>query len=861
MAVVNQAVAGTVGVLLGNADGSFQPGVSYAAGANTIDAAAGDMNGDGKLDLVVVGSSVSVLLGNGDGTFGAPMTFPIVGLAAHSVKVGDFNNDGKLDVGTVSNNSASVYLGNGDGTLQPGLNTAVPGNNINLVVGDYDHDGNLDMATSDTVSVGTINVLKGHGDGSFDPVQSYDAFSAPVYLAGGDFNHDGYEDFVVPNSYAQTSMSVIMNNGDGTYYPPHTYGIGQTGEDVEVADFNNDGNDDIAIRGANEYMLHLGKGDGTFYPEVTYSTPAGRFEAGTHGDFNGDGAVDFAYPSFGGVTVVTNDNADFQDLAGAVTFRVTAPATTTSGSVLPMTIAAVDANGNVATGFLGTIYISSSDPAATTAAGYAFNPADAGIPYTFTAADAGTHTFTGAIRLVTGGDQTVTVAAPSMTPATSTVTVTGQVTHLSVGSAGGHERRRRVHDHRGGGSIRRGASPRGTPARCISPARTSRRGCRPTTHSRPPTPASTPSPSPWKPSSGPCRASAPRSSAALIGGGTTVSVTPAVAPIVRPRGRRRGHRRLPAGHRRRPGRLRQRRDQLLGHGPRHQLRPLGRPAGRHRPGERGRDGQRHPDDGRHADADRDRRCGPDAHRHGLQRRHPAGRRPVPGRGLPGEHGGRLQHVHRDGPRHDRPDRDRLHRHHRLLRLRRPGRAAIWRATTFTCGRRRHPHILRHVPDGGHPVDHRTRLGRVDRPGDGNHHHPGRVRRLPRVHSDRRPRRDAGHGRRRDSDQRRRRGGRLRQYRRHGLRRYSRVQQHRHQGDPAGHLHVHGRRRGHAHLQYRPAHRDPQRRGPWSVSVLDASKTPASLATIPGFEVTNGAARQPARSPSRSQSSTSFKQYN
>src|SRR5262249_49838662 len=152
------------------------------------------------------------------------------------------------------------------------------------------------------------------------------------------------------------------------------------------------------------------KGDGTFYPEVTYQTPGGRWESGAHGDFNGDGALDLAYPNIaGGVTVVANDNADAQNLAGAVTFAVTAPATTNSGSVLPMTISAVDANGNVATGFRGTVYISSSDPAATTAAGYAFNPADAGIPYTFTAADAGSHTFTGAIRLITGGDQTVTV--------------------------------------------------------------------------------------------------------------------------------------------------------------------------------------------------------------------------------------------------------------------------------------------------------------------------------------------------------------------------------------------------------------------------------------------------------------------
>ncbi len=430
MAVVNTGVAGNVSVLMSNGDGAFLPKVDYAAGANPFDATAGDLNGDGILDLVVVGTAVDVLLGNGNGTFGPATEFAATP-SAHSVKVGDFNNDTKLDVATMNVNSASLHLGNGDGTLQPLMNYPVVGNNINLVVGDYNRDGNLDMATSNTTSVGTISVLRGRGDGSFDNSSSYYAFSAPVYLASGDFNEDGYDDFAVANSYAATSMSVIINNGDGTYGAPHTYGIAQTGYEIEVEDFNNDGYDDFAVRGGSKYMVSHGKGDGTFYPSVDFATPSGRFEAGTHGDFNGDGAVDLAYPSTSGVTVLTNDNADYQNLAGAVTFRVTAPPTTTSGSVLPMTIEAIDANGNRVTGFKGMVYISSSDPAASTASGYAFNPLDAGIPYLFTAADAGFHAFTGAIRLVTGGDQTVKVSAPNMQAASTIVNVTGQVTRLA----------------------------------------------------------------------------------------------------------------------------------------------------------------------------------------------------------------------------------------------------------------------------------------------------------------------------------------------------------------------------------------------------------------------------------------------
>ena len=429
MAVVSSTAAGSIGVLLSNADGSFAAKVDYAAGNSPLDATAGDLNGDGKLDLVIVGSAVDVLLGNGDGTFGAPIEF-LSTPTAHSIKIGDFNNDSKLDVGTMNSNSASVLLGNGDGSLQAPQVTTVLGNNINLVVGDYNKDGNLDMATSNTASVGTVNVLRGRGDGSFEPYSSYYAFSAPVYLATGDFNEDGYLDFACPNSYVATSMSILLNNGDGTYSAPHTYGIGQTGQEIEVEDFNNDGHMDYAVRGASKYMISHGRGDGSFYPAVEFPTTTGRFESGSHGDFNGDGAVDLAYPSPSGVVVLTNDNADYQNLAGAVTFRVTAPTTTTSGSVLPMTISAIDADGNVVPGFRGMVYISSSDPLASTASGYAFNPADAGIPYLFTAADAGSHSFTGAIRLVTGGDQTVKVSAPNMTAASVNVNVTGQVKKL-----------------------------------------------------------------------------------------------------------------------------------------------------------------------------------------------------------------------------------------------------------------------------------------------------------------------------------------------------------------------------------------------------------------------------------------------
>lgn len=422
LAVVNTGVPGSVGVMMSNVDGTFQATVNYTAGPYAVDAKAGDFNGDGNLDLAVVGTTgtVSFLQGNGDGSFAAPVTYA-TGMGSHAINVGDFNNDGKLDVATMNSGTASILLGNGDGTFQNHIDSSFVGN-TNMIVGDFNRDGNLDLATSNTMSVGTITLLKGHGDGTFDPAVNIYAYSAPVYLAAGDFNGDGFDDFAVANSYAATSMSVVLNNGDGTYAAPTTYNIAQTGYEIEVADFNNDGYQDFAVRGASQYQIGYGKGDGTFYASQNFATPIGQFEKGSqHGDFNGDGAIDLAYVSSAGVTVVMNANDSVTNLAGAVGFNVTAPSTTTSGSALPMTVTVVDSTGNPATGFLGTVFITSSDPAVTST-----------FAYTFTAADAGTHAFTGSVRLVTAGEQTVTVASPSLTSASRTVTVTPAVSRFDV---------------------------------------------------------------------------------------------------------------------------------------------------------------------------------------------------------------------------------------------------------------------------------------------------------------------------------------------------------------------------------------------------------------------------------------------
>ena len=148
---------GGILVFLGTGNGQYASPVAYDTGVSAGRAlVAGDFNGDGKIDIAVASlcsdsnctqGGVSILLGTGDGTFQPFVVYATGAQYAFSLAIGDFNGDGKLDV-AVANQSASVgiLLGNGDGTLQPVVLTTAGSQNISIAAADFNGDGKTDIA-------------------------------------------------------------------------------------------------------------------------------------------------------------------------------------------------------------------------------------------------------------------------------------------------------------------------------------------------------------------------------------------------------------------------------------------------------------------------------------------------------------------------------------------------------------------------------------------------------------------------------------------------------------------------------------------------------------------------------------------
>jgi hypothetical protein len=411
-----------VAVFPSNGNGTFADPINSIPINSARALAARDLNGDGVTDLAVAADTgVRILLGNGDGSFLDGGSFA-AGTPAW-VAVDDFNNDGKRDLAVANNGGVGILPGNGDGTFGAMTVSAAGGATSTLTTGDFNNDGKRDLAA--TTSNG-IAVLLGTGTGAFGAPTAYGAGAGIGQVAAGDFNGDGKHDLVV-NSFIPPpggpfgSAALVFQAGNNGNFSLRSQNLTDSNpHGLVAADLGGDAKPDLAVVNnfADTVTVHQNTGTGSFAAPARYivgSRPTWVAAA----DFNGDGKTDLAVANSiaSSVTLLQTPTA-----ASAFRVKIT-PDTKAAGAVFGVTVTALDAGGNVANDFLGKVTFGSSDARALLPAAY-----------TFTAADAGVKQFT--VTLKTAGEQSLTVTSGGATGADSLTITPAAATRLSVVPAG-----------------------------------------------------------------------------------------------------------------------------------------------------------------------------------------------------------------------------------------------------------------------------------------------------------------------------------------------------------------------------------------------------------------------------------------
>ena len=329
----------------GAADTSGSPGFkasrefdTSAKGTNSV--ALGDLNGDGKLDVVAAHGAfdddppeiqrlrlISVLYGRGNGRLGPTHEYEIANPGdtggAWSIALGDVTGDGKPDVvtGNLDAKSVSVLVNSGAGTLEAPVNHALGREPWDIALDDLNGDGKLDIATGNP---NTVSILLNAGDGTFGAVHEYPAGRGSWAFAVGDLNGDGRPDIATANR-KRSSTTVLVNRGDGSFGDPVDYRTGAGPSTVAIGDVNGDSNADVVSANGSTnpagdldfidtVSVLLGRGDGTLRTKRNYrisdeNSDSRLFITVRIADVNGDRKPDLVTANLGddwAMTVLVN---------------------------------------------------------------------------------------------------------------------------------------------------------------------------------------------------------------------------------------------------------------------------------------------------------------------------------------------------------------------------------------------------------------------------------------------------------------------------------------------------------------------------------------------------------------------------
>jgi hypothetical protein len=277
-----------------------------------------DFTGDGKIDIAVghiSNKTITIYKNSGTGTFSIHSSVVMTGATSlpYDLVAGDFDLDGDVDLAAALISSLGYFTNNGTGSFTYNLHPSVGASQMSITSGQFDGDGKADLAIASPNSASGQKVQRLIN--ASGPANGGVWFGTPLGLASGNFttdvetadvNNDGKIDLLSVNSSSNT-ITVLLGDGLGYFAAPTHYAYGiDGGVDMTINDFNSDGFADVVVTrsGFSEARLMLNNGSGGFptataLPVDPAGTSGNPGVGVISGDFNGDSKADLVFRAYG----------------------------------------------------------------------------------------------------------------------------------------------------------------------------------------------------------------------------------------------------------------------------------------------------------------------------------------------------------------------------------------------------------------------------------------------------------------------------------------------------------------------------------------------------------------------------------